>query len=146
VTSREEAERLVGGVLATMRDLQTVLDEETRQVRAGRIRDGLAQEGRKGELTGTYLRSLEAVKANAIALARFAPDAVDRLKKAHAAFGLIVQANQTVVATARAVSESLIKNLSEEMNRSAQPQTYAPRGAPTSYAPRSEPLVVSKRL
>jgi hypothetical protein len=69
---------------------------------------------------------------------------VERLKKAHASFGRIVEANQTVVATARAVSESLIKNLSDEMNRAIRPQTYAPGVAP--YAPRNEPLVVSKRL
>jgi hypothetical protein len=147
VTSRDEAERLVGAVLATMADLERLLQAETAQIRVGRIRDGLAEEARKSELATTYLRGLETVKANAVALARFAPDAVERLRKGHAGFGRVVEANQTVVATARAVSESLIKSLSDEVNRAARPQTYAPaRPAAAAYGPRNEPLVISKRL
>lgn len=146
VANRDEAERLVGDVIATMRDLEAVLEAETGQLRIGHIREGLAQEVRKGELAGRYMRSLETVKANAIALARFAPDAVDRLKLAHAGFNLAVEANQRVVATVRAVSESLIKTLSEEISRSTRPQSYAPGIAAGAYTARSEPLVVSKRL
>ena len=41
------------------------------------------------------MRGLESVKANAIALARFAPEALERLKAAHAAFGRAVETNQT---------------------------------------------------
>ena len=147
VTSRDEAERLVVGVLATMQDLQRVLEGETAQIRVGRLRDGLAEEARKSELAATYLRGLEAVKANAVALARFAPEAVERLRKGHAGFSRIVAANQAVIATARAVSESLIKSLSDEVNRAARPQTYAPgRPAAAAYGPRNEPLVISQRL
>jgi len=146
VASRDDAERLVGGVMATMRDLEAVLEAETGQLRIGRIREGLAQEERKGELAGHYMRGLESVKANAIALARFAPDAVDRLKRAHAGFNVAVEANQRVVATVRAVSENLIKTLSDEVNRAARPQSYAPGVPAGAYAGRSEPLVVSKRL
>ena len=36
--------------------------------------------------------------------------------------------NQVVLATARAVSESLVKGIAEEMNRHARPQGYAPAG------------------
>ena len=65
----------------------------------------------------SYLRGLEAVKANAVALARFAPEAVDGLRAAHAGFGRTVEENRIVLATARAVSEGLIKSLSEEITR-----------------------------
>ena len=150
VLSRDDAERLVASVLATMADLEKVLAHETAHVRVGRVRDGLAEEAKKSELASAYLRGLEAVKANAVALARFAPEAIERLKTAHAAFGRIVETNQTVLATARAVSESLVKSVAEEMNRLSRPQGYAPAGfgAAGSGAPppRSEPLVLSKRL
>jgi hypothetical protein len=86
------------------------------------------------------------VKGNAVALARLAPDALDRLRKAHQAFGQVVQANQVVLATARAVSETLVKGIAEEMNRQARPQGYAPPGAAAKPAVTSAPLVVSKRL
>src|SRR5829696_2557641 len=73
VTSRPDAERLVAAVLATLGALESTLADETALVRVGKIRDGLAQEERKSELAARYLRELEGVKANAVALARFAP-------------------------------------------------------------------------
>ena len=146
VTSRAEAEALIAGVLATLRDLEALLAQETERVGSGRIRAGLADEAKKSALTATYLRSLEAVKANAIALARFAPDAVARLKSAHQAFGRVVEENQMVLATVRAVSESLLKGISDELNRAARPQTYAPGGFQAPRYARSEALVVSRSL
>src|SRR5918998_1163878 len=146
ILGRDDAERLVASVLATMGDLEKVLANETAHVRVGRIRDGLAEEARKSELATAYMRGLEAVKANAIALARFAPEALDRLKAAHAGFGRTVETNQTVLATARAVSESLMKGVAEEMNRLARPQSYAPAGPQAARSQNSAPLILSKTL
>jgi hypothetical protein len=146
ILGREDAERLITGVLATMGDLEKVLANETAHIRVGRIRDGLAEEAKKSELASAYMRGLETVKANAIAIARFAPEALDKLKAAHAGFGRAVETNQTVLATARAVSESLMKGVSEEMNRAARPQGYAPAGSQPARPRTSEPLVLSKSL
>ena len=146
ILGREDAERLVATVLATMGDLEKVLANETDHIRVGRIRDGLAEEARKSELASAYMRGLETVKANAIALARFAPEALDRLKTAHSGFGRAVETNQTVLATARAVSESLMKGVADEMNRLSRPQGYGPAGPQAVRPQNSEPLVISKRL
>jgi hypothetical protein len=146
VTAREHAERLVEGVLGTMADLEKVLASETAQVRVGRIRDGLAEEARKGELATAYMRGLEAVKANALALARLAPEALARFKAAHGGFARAVETNQTVLATARAVSESLIKGVAEEMNRQSRPQGYGPAGPHAARPQHSAPLILSKTL
>ena len=145
VATREDAKRLVDGVLAVMGELEQVLEHETGHLRGGRIREGLSQEARKTELASTYLRGLESVKSNAVALARFAPEALERLKSAHGRFSRVVELNQTVLATARAVSESLVKGVAEEMNRTARPQGYAP-GRFQAAPARAEPLVVSKSL
>lgn len=146
IGSRTEAEQLVAGVLGIMADLEGLLEAETGHVRVGRFREGLAQEARKSEMAAAYIRGLEAVKGNAVALARLAPEALDRLKKAHLAFDKVVQANQVVLATARAVSETLVKGIADEMNRQARPQGYAPPGAAATRATTSAPLVVSKQL
>ncbi len=146
ILSREDAERLVASVLATMGDLEKVLASETDHIRVGRIRDGLAEEARKSELASAYMRGLETVKANAIALARFAPEALEKLKAAHAGFGRAVETNQTVLATARAVSESLVKGVADEMNRQSRPQGYGPPGVQGARPQRSEPLIVSKSM
>lgn len=146
VASRSEAEALAGSVLATLAALDAALAAETAHVRAGRIREGLAEEARKSELTAAYLRDLEAVKANAVALARFAPDAVGRLKSAHAEFTRRVEANRMVLATARAVSEGLIKSVSEEIDRAARPSTYGRSAGAAARPAQSAPLVLSRSL
>jgi hypothetical protein len=147
VTTREEAERLVAGVLDGLAQLEKILEVETANLRAGRINDALAHGERKGELTGAYLRGLEAVKANAVALARFAPANLERLKTAHGSFGRVVEVNQVVLATARAVSESIVKGISDEMNRASAPQGYAPPGDYGGGRPKSgTPLVLSRQL
>ncbi len=148
VTTRDEAERLVGGVLEGLAQLEKLIEVETATLRAGRIRDALSHQERKAELTGQYLRGLEAVKANAVALARFAPAALERLKGALGAFSRVVETNQVVLATARAVSESLVKGLAEEMGRASAPQGYGPAAGYGGGRPQAgaSPLVVSKQL
>jgi hypothetical protein len=146
VAGRADAELLVAGVLAILTDLEALLETETGHVRVGRFREGLSQEIRKNELTASYIQGLEAIKANAVALARFAPEALERLKEVHSRFGRIVDANRVVLATARAVSESLVKGIADEMNRQARPQAYAPARLAPHRPPSSEPLVVSKSL
>lgn len=144
VGSRDDAERLVAGVLRTMADLEAVLEAETGHIRIGRFREGLSQEARKSELSAAYIQGLEAIKANAVALARFAPAALGELKTSHLAFGKVVETNQVVLATARAVSETLVKGIAEEMGRQTKPQGYAPAGkTPVRPAP-SAPLLVSR--
>jgi hypothetical protein len=144
ITARAEAEALVAGVLATMGELEALIERETGHLRVGRLREGLAQDLRKTELASAYLQGLEAVKANAVALARFAPDAVRGLRESHARFGRRVEESQVVLATARAVSEALVKGLADEMNRHARPQGYAPAGHGARHPGPSAPLVVSK--
>lgn len=146
IASRQEAEQLVTGVLGAMTELEALLETETGHVRVGRFRQGLSQEARKSELSAAYIQGLEAVKSNAVALARFAPEALDRLKKAHLAFGKVVEANQVVLATARAVSECLVKGIADEMNRQSRPQGYAPAGHAAPRQTTSAPLVVSRQL
>jgi hypothetical protein len=148
IADRAAAEQLVAETLTRMRDLEAVLEAESRHVRAGRLREGLADDARKSALAGAYMQGLEVVKANAVALARFAPSGVAELREAHRRFAAAVETNQTVLATARAVSESLMKSLSGELARASQPQGYgAQRPAPTPYgAARATPLVLSRSL
>jgi hypothetical protein len=149
VTSPEAARELAGATINLMSRLADVLDAETGLIRDGRIADALAHETQKTDLAGRYMRALETIKANAVALARFAPDDVTRLKAAHAQFCDIIEANHAVLATARAVSESIVRDLAKDAGRTAQPQGYRPPGygAPAAASrPSAGPIVVSKKL
>ncbi|MGV7031064.1 hypothetical protein [Methylobacterium symbioticum] len=149
IADRAGAEALVAEVGAAMRALETVLAAESEAVRAGHLRQGLAEPERKGALTATYMQELERVKANAVALARFAPQGVERLRAEHRRFMEAVEANQAVLGTARSVTEGLIKALAAEMGKASTPTVYgAPSVAPSPYgrSPRSGPLVLSRTL
>lgn len=148
VGGRAEAGALVDGLITRLSELERLLEAETAQIRVGRIRDGLAEEARKREVTQAYLAGVEAVKANAVALARLAPEALERLRGAHARFGSVIEANQRVLATARAVTESLVRGIADDLGRAARPQVYGASGAmaPAARGLRGEPLVVSRRL
>jgi hypothetical protein len=149
VADAKGAAALAAEALAVMDELEAVLAQETAHVRAGRLREGLAEDGRKADLAARYMRGVAALKANAVALARFAPAEVARLKAAHARFATVVQTNQTVLATARTVSEGLVRSLSDAMRKDAAPHTYGNRRA-AAYgghgAPKSAPLVLSRSL
>lgn len=144
INSPEAAERLLATLSAAMDDLASVLEAETDLIGAGRIRDGIATEPRKGELSAAYILELQRAKANIIALARFAPERLRAFRTRQAEFERVVDRNQTVILTARTVSESLIRGLSEEVERTARPAAYGPRIRMPEHA--AAPLVFSGRF
>ncbi|SFL92095.1 hypothetical protein [Methylobacterium pseudosasicola] len=149
VADRVTAEALVGGVLANMAALESVLAEEAAHVRAGRLREGLAAAEPKAALAAAYMQGLEVAKANAVALKRFNPDGVETLRAAHRRFTAAVEANQSVLDSAKSVSEGLIKSLAEEIGRAQLPSGYGRQAAaPSPYGRgvRSGPLVLSRNL
>jgi hypothetical protein len=143
------ARALIEAVLEALGALSHLVGEETELIRAGRLPEAMTREPRKTELAGTYMRGVEQVKLNAVALARFVPEQVRRLKEAHHAFQGLIEVNQIVLATARAVSESVVRDLAAEANKPMRANGYGPAatvGAGVFARPNSGPLMVSRRL
>lgn len=146
VATRTQSEALVAEVRSVMAELGRVLDTESAHLAAGRIGDGLAQAQVKSDLAAAYMRALETCKANAVALARLAPEAVRELRHDHEAFRRRVERSQAVIATARAVSESLVKSLAAEVDRVSRPRGYAPPTAAPARRANAAPLVFSRQF
>ena len=140
------ARALVEGVLDLLSALSHVVGEETALVRQAKLTAALASETRKNELAGAYMKSLEAVKINAVALARFAPEGVQRLKQAHAQFLDLIETNQAVLATARSVSETIMRDLAREANPPRQAAGYGPASFAAQKPAAAGPLVLSRQL
>ena len=138
IATREEAERFLAAFAETMADLERVLDRETAELSAGRVRSALAEEARKSVLAAGYMQGLQDARANAVSLARFAPEQAARLKAAHGGFRAALERNQAVLETARAVSEGLVKGVADEIAKASRPAGYghaaAPRGSATPLA------------
>lgn len=146
LTSRAEAEELVARLAQTMNALLQIVDEETRLVRAGKLADAGGLEQVKADHARRYLRDIELMKANASFLSRTIPAIIDELRKGHDLFRAALQVNLTVLATAQAVSEGIIRGVAAEVAEQSSPRTYAPASRPAPRTPQSRPIAVSRSL
>jgi len=147
IETAAEAENLVRHLLAAMDALVATVEEETALVRAGKLREAAALETTKNELTRLYVADAAQVKANRPVLLRDVPDLLALLRERHDTFHALLQINLTVLATAHAVSEGLIRGAAAEVARKAAPQTYGMSGR-TNVPPRgaAQPVSVSRTL
>jgi hypothetical protein len=140
-----EAEHLIAQISETLNSLVVVIEEETELVRQGRITQASRLGARKAEFAGRYYAATERLKANREFLKAALPQEMDALRRRHDAFRPLLQTNLTVLATARAVSEGIMRGVAGELTRKSAPQTYGGSGRPTAPAPSAaRPVMVSR--
>ena len=124
--------------------LTETIAEETAHARAGRLAAAAELSERKLELARLYVAESQRVKTS---LASALPGTLKGLREKHAAFQSLLQTNMTVLATAHAVSEGIIRGVSGELARKQAPSTYGASGrASAPSAKTSPPLALSRTL
>ncbi len=147
VTTTVEANKLATHYIEVMDALVDVIEQETALVRAGRLSDATALEPTKTELARLYIADTLRLRANQAQLAQVAPQAMPDVIRHHNNFRALLQINLTVLATAHAVSEGIVRGVSGELTRKAAPQTYGASGRANAPGPRAAtPLAVSRVL
>jgi hypothetical protein len=147
ISTAIEAERAIGHLNMIMDRLVATVEQETAQVRAGKLHDAVQNDEAKVELARAYAAESERVKAAKDIIAKNLPAALEQLRKRHGAFRSLLQTNLQVLATAHAVSEGIIRGVSGELARKQAPSTYGATGrANTPGSKTSQPLAVSKSL
>lgn len=147
IASAGEAERAIANLNKIMDRLTETVEEETARVRAGRLRDAVELEGPKHELSLLFTAEIQRVKAARAIIAQSLPEALDKLRRRHDAFQSLLQTNLTVLATAHAVSEGIIRGVSGELARKAAPSTYGANGrANLPSSKTSQPMSVFRSL
>jgi hypothetical protein len=147
IQSQGEAQDVIAHLGDVMDALVATVEEETQLVRAGRLRDAGKLQEPKGDLARLYATDVLRLKANRRFLAQTAPDALAALQRRHDSFRALLQINLTVLATAHAVSEGIIRGVSGELQRKATPQTYGASGRACMPGRKSvEPMAVSRSL
>ncbi len=142
VSKPEEAAELVASALAALDRLEPVIRDETALFKAGKVREALGLAITKNAAAQDYTRCLETLKTNAIAIGRFQPEGLDALRDRHEAFSGLMSLNLAVVATARTVSEGLLRDLADAVGKNATPKTYRRDGI--DRKPGTAPLALSK--
>jgi hypothetical protein len=147
ITSASEAERAIANLNAIMDQLVSTVEEETARLRVGQLREAVKLDAAKGDLARAYAAETERVKAAKDIVAKNLPGALDRLRQRHESFRTLLQANLTVLATAHAVSEGIVRGVSGELARKQAPSTYGATGrANMPDARASQPLALSRTL
>ena len=146
-TTPAEIRTLAQNLMEVMSALLGVIERETELVRAGKVREGMALEGKKAELTRRYTVVLEHLKASQKYLTLAAPELLTSLHRHHDTFRAMLQINLTVLATAHAVSESIVRGVNTEIQKRNIPNTYTAAGRRAAPGPRyNTPLAVSRSL
>ena len=142
-----EARKLAENLMDVMSALLGVIERETELVRAGKIREAMALEPKKSELSRRYAGAIACLKVSQKYLAQAAPELLNTLHRHHDVFRAMLQINLTVLATAHAVSESIVRGVNTEMQRRNIPNTYTAAGRRAAPGPRHiTPLSVSRSL
>jgi hypothetical protein len=147
VTTAAEARALVAHFTEVMDALVAMVQQETDLVRAGHLNAAAALETSKADLARSYLADALRLRSSRDGLARLVPNLVADLRRRHDLFHALLQINLTVLATAHAVSEGIVRGVSDELARKAAPETYGASGR-TTAPPRSAstPLTLSRVL
>jgi len=132
---------------AAMDQIVLIVEQETELVRAGRLREAATLEKAKSELAQAYYLGAGRIKSMLPQISSTAPDALAELRRKHEEFRALLQINLTVLATAHAVSEGIMRGVSDELARKSAPSTYGATGRANAPSPRAaQPLTVSRVL
>jgi hypothetical protein len=147
VASAADGEILIKHLLEVMEALLGTVEQETALIRAGKLVEAAKLEPAKTELSNMYVADTARIKASQVYLDRVKPALAKELRQRHDLFRAVLQMNLTVLATAHAVSESIMRGVSAELARKATPQAYGASGyASTPTAGAMQPLTLSRVL
>ena len=149
ISTPAEARKLAEELMDVMSALLGIIERETELVRAGKVREAMRLEEQKSELSGRYMVAVENLKNAQKYLAQVSPELLTTLRRHHDTFRAMLQINLTVLATAHAVSEGIVRGVNTEMQRKQHPEYLyglgPARDARTAqhHAARGQPLAVA---
>ena len=147
IATPSEARKLADALMGIMDQLLKLIEQETELVRAGKVKEAMLLDTAKTDLSRRYVSAIAALRANHRYMAQATPDLLSALHRHHDTFRAMLQVNLTVLATAHAVSEGIVRGVNAEMQRRAAPSTYTAGGQRSTAGMRhAAPLTVSRTL
>lgn len=147
MTDVAQAQNIMSDLCATMDDIVHIVEQETALVRAGMLAEATRLQAAKTDLANRYYAGASRIKVMLAAPVPGHEVALADLKRKHEEFRALLQINLTVLATAHAVSEGIMRGVSDELARKAAPSTYGATGRTNAPRPSAaQPLAVSRVL
>ena len=147
IASVHEAEIVTSHLMAVMDTMLELVADETKLVRAGKLSAAARLVPSKNELSQLYLVDTQRLKASQNYIAQSAPTVLAALRKRHDEFHSVLKLNLTVLATAHAVSEGIMRGVSDHLARKVTPAGYSASGRTSGPDRRyAQPLTLSRML
>ena len=147
-----EARKLAEDLMDVMSALLGVIERETELVRAGKVREAMRLEDAEGaSCRAATSVAVAHLKASQKYLTQIAPELLTTLHRHHDTFRAMLQVNLTVLATAHAVSEGIVRGVNTEIQRRNIPEhlhglrTARDAGTAQHHAADGQPLALSSR-
>ena len=141
-------ERAVAAALQSAIDnLQQIIETETGFLRAGDLKGSTRLEPQKTDASRGYVAAVTRAQKAQRLMARLLPDVLQSLHRRHDELRAALQVNLTVLATAQAVSEAVVRGVNAEVQKRTMPQTYTAYGQRAAPGPRNVvPISVSRTM
>ena len=146
IASKADADTLLADLGETMDGMVSLLEAETKLVRASKLREAARLQPEKAKLARRYLDGMAALKANAAFLKEIMPDRVQRLRQRHDTFRDKLQTNLATLSTARAVSEELVRSVAVELGARDAPEVYGADGRAGRDGQKARPVTLNRAL
>jgi len=147
ISNPADARKFASALTEIMNALLKLIEQETALVRAGKVTEAILLESAKSDLSRRYMSAITGLKASQRYMKQATPDLLAALHRHHDTFRAMLQVNLTVLATAHAVSEGIVRGVNGEMQRKAVPSTYTASGNRSNAGARhAAPLSVSRSL
>jgi hypothetical protein len=147
ISTPVEARKLAENLMDVMSGLLGVIERETELVRAGKLQEAMQLEAQKNEHSRRYTLAVENLKNSQDYISQVSPDLLTALRRHHDTFRAMLQINLTVLATAHAVSEGIVRGVNAEVQRRNMPNSYTASGQRATPGTRNlTPLSVSRSL
>ena len=147
ISTPVEARKLAENLMDVMSGLLGVIERETELVRAGKLQEAMQLEAQKNEHSRRYTLAVTNLKDSQDYISQVSPDLLATLRRHHDTFRAMLQINLTVLATAHAVSEGIVRGVNAEVQRRNMPNSYTASGQRATPGTRNlTPLSVSRSL
>jgi hypothetical protein len=147
IHSRAEADNLALVLEDTLEKMATLLAQETSLARAGKLRHAIELQPEKARLTEAFIHTAERFRANAAYFKSELPGTIIKIRALYEKFHVEIGRNMTALATATALSESLINEVVETVQEHERPAGYTLSGqVPNNSKASAPPLKLNLSL
>jgi hypothetical protein len=143
-----DSEQFAAALTRAMTLLHELVERETGLVKLGKLTESQELAPQKTAAANDYVGWVTRAQRSLSQLRPMMPATVLALQEQHARLREALQMNLTVLATAHAVSEAVVRGVNAEVQKRAMPQTYTAAGLRNAPRPGNVvvPIAVSRTL